>query len=635
MKKKVYKLLGATIIIVMLLSLVLNHCIQLYISRKNMEKESKELFWQIEQILNQNQTELQDITDDFAASCLTKARATAYMIQSSPLALQSEEEIKKISQLLQIDEFHIIDEKGLLYAGSEPKYFGLTLNSGEQINYFLPMLGDKSLELCQKITPNTAEGKLMQYAAVWTEDGKNIVQIGMEPQRVINATKRNELSYIFSLLTADKGMVLYAADPKTYEILGSTDTSLVGKSLSDIGFNTGLIGEDRFKAEINGKSSYAIFEKSEKSVMLGRSVTTSTINRSVYTDSTFLLIYLIIISAFLIFTITNYLDKRIIRGINNINKKLQSITDGNLDEQVNVNATSEFTELSGHINLMVKSILESTDMLSSLLDITEISIGVYEYNNRCQRLRVTNCVWDILEINSSKKDKILSNTVLFKELLQEIMQFPYDQKRHIYRLNNNRKRYVKIETFKQGNNVIGILIDMTQDIREHYEITKERDEDLLTGLLNRRGYYAKLESLFSNPDDLNRCAIVMIDSDNLKTVNDTYGHDAGDKYLCAISKALSKIPAPKKIVSRLSGDEFALLIYKCTSYDELHIYLNEIKKLQTNIKVEIDYENILEIPVGFSMGYHICPENEKDYHSLIKIADQMMYENKRQRKQRK
>lgn len=110
--------------------------------------------------------------------------------------------MEKVANLLDVDEFHLFDPDGTLYGGSQPKYFGLNFRSGEQMQFFLPMLSDRSLELCQDITPNTAEQKLMQYAAVWREDGEGIVQIGMTPGRVLEAKKKNELSYIFSLLTA-------------------------------------------------------------------------------------------------------------------------------------------------------------------------------------------------------------------------------------------------------------------------------------------------------------------------------------------------------------------------------------------------------------------------------------------------
>ena len=73
---------------------------------------------------------------------------------------------------MQVDELHLFDTKGKLFSGSVPKYYNYTFESGEQMKFFLPMLKDKSMQLCQEVTPNTAENKLMQYIAVWREDQK-------------------------------------------------------------------------------------------------------------------------------------------------------------------------------------------------------------------------------------------------------------------------------------------------------------------------------------------------------------------------------------------------------------------------------------------------------------------------------
>lgn len=73
------------------------------------------------------------------------------------------------------------------------------------MQFFLPMLEDYSLQMCQDITPNTADGKLMQYAAVWREDHKGIVQVGLEPTTVLESMKKTELSYVFSPGDIGKG----------------------------------------------------------------------------------------------------------------------------------------------------------------------------------------------------------------------------------------------------------------------------------------------------------------------------------------------------------------------------------------------------------------------------------------------
>ena len=71
------------------------------------------------------------------------------------------------------------------------------------MSFFAPMLQDKTLKLCQDIMPNTAEGKNMQYAAVWTEDGSRIVQIGMEPKRLQKLIQEKSLENVVSTFPFD------------------------------------------------------------------------------------------------------------------------------------------------------------------------------------------------------------------------------------------------------------------------------------------------------------------------------------------------------------------------------------------------------------------------------------------------
>ena len=78
-----------------------------------------------------------------------------------------------------------------------PSIMGYSFDSGKQMNYFKPMLKDKSLKMVQDIEPNTAEHKLMQYSAMWNSTGEFIVQVGIEPVNVSKVTEKNELPYIF------------------------------------------------------------------------------------------------------------------------------------------------------------------------------------------------------------------------------------------------------------------------------------------------------------------------------------------------------------------------------------------------------------------------------------------------------
>ena len=88
----------------------------------------------------------------------------------------------------------------------------------------------------------------------------------------------------------------------------------------------------------------------------------------------------------------------------------------------------------------------------------------------------------------------------------------------------------------------------------------------------------KLTSLFSNPDELAHSALIMIDADNLKTINDTYGHEAGDVYLKKIARLITSIDVKKSVSARLGGDEFVLFWYQ---YDNEKDLLNALEYFPT------------------------------------------------------
>lgn len=630
MKKMVEKRLCGVIVIGMLLLLSLNYYLQIKMSQREMDAASRELFWQIDRILTENQRETETVKEEFQKSCLVKAKAAAYIVQNRPSILEDEKEIKKVAKLLQVDELHIFNTAGTIYAGSEPKYFGYNFNSGEQMQFFLPMLEDKNMELCQPVTPNTAEGKMMQYAAVWREDQKGIVQIGMEPERVLKATEKNELSYIFSLLTENSGTYLCAADPETYEILGSTNPALTGKRLTDIGLEETLFSKKKsFHAAVNGKFSYCIFTR-QNGVLAGRICSAKTLYSKVNRNTLLLAGFLLVISTTMIFSISRYLDKNIISSIDAVNYKLQNIINGNLDEKVEVGTTAEFEKLSDHINRMIKSLLDAADKLSVVLDMAEIPIGTYEYNYGIKRVRVTSKVQEILGLMDEEKEILFSDYALFEKKLAELRCAPVNQREQIFELEGEEKRYIKLESFVRDNNVFGILIDVTKDMNEKKKIRQERDEDIVTGLYSRRAFLTRIGKIFKKEDEMKHAAMLMIDTDNLKEINDYYGHEAGDAYLRKMADILRSGTAPGKIAARLSGDEFAMLIYGCGSRQELQAFIEETAEKQNGEAEETDKNSRMN--VRFSMGSAYYPEDSRDYHELLKIADERMYEEKRQRK---
>ena len=171
-------------------------------------------------------------------------------------------------------------------------------------------------------------------------------------------------------------------------------------------------------------------------------------------------------------------------------------------------------------------------------------------------------------------------------------------------------------------------MDVTKDVQERQLIEQERDEDSLTGLCNRRAFYTHMEELFACPEQLKHSAMLMIDADNLKQVNDNYGHEDGDRYLCSVADVLRTVTAEHQIITRLGGDEFAMFLYGCDERQQLEELIEQLKDKQNGYILSPEQK----CPVYFSMGCAFYPEEGNDYHALLKWADIKMYEEKRRKK---
>lgn len=630
MKQMIIRYMRTVALIMVTVILVIATVAQI-ISAQNYARESASAaFIQIHQIMMENQTELTEVETEYKQTCLHNAEVIAYMVEENPEILNDIDEINKIAQFLEVDEIHFFDATGRIFTGTHPEYYNLTMDSGEQIGFFKPMLTDKSLSLVQEVMPNTAESKPMQYSARWSENGTFIVQVGMEPVNVLKVTEKNELSYIFSLLRVNTGVSFYAIDKETGEIMGATASEDVGKHCEELGFDVNEIISrgSGFHSYVKGVNSFCVFT-TESDNLVGRVVEAETLYHNIWLNMLALAICLLLIALILIVAVTKYMDKHVLRGIYDINKKLSAITEGNLDETVDVKTCLEFAELSSHSNEMIKSLLEGTQKISYVLNKTDVPIGVYEYNKMMTKVRFTEHVPEILGFCGQQAEEMFSDNKKFIAFIEDLKKNPMDNEADVYCLQNKKGTYLRLEELTKNNEVFGIVIDVTEEIQRRKQIEEERDLDLLTGLYNRRGLENRFAELFEHPEQLKHCAMVMVDTDCLKEINDTYGHDIGDVYLCKIAGVLRSYGPNGCVIARQGGDEFVLFLYQYENMEELENTIKKLGYIQDNSIAHLS-DNI-SVPLRFSYGYVIA-KDESDYEKLLKEADEQMYKNKRERK---
>ena len=122
-----------------------------------------------------------------------------------------------------------------------------------------------------------------------------------------------------------------------------------------------------------------------------------------------------------------------------------------------------------------------------------------------------------------------------------------------------------------------------------------------------------------------------MDADGLKRINDLYGHPTGDEYLRKIAAILSGFPQENTLSTRLGGDEFVVIIYGFDKKEEVDHVINELISKRGSIfdaPQLLGYEEKLE----FSVGYSYFPSEGKTYQELMSLADERMYQEKRERK---
>ena len=229
-KKKLVFLAFATIAI----ALLLEAGILKYVNDSNTYRMSKVLLDRVITVLNKNDDSENGLIESLKDDYIVRAKAVSYIIDAKPQVEYDVEELQKIADLILVDEIHLFDKNGYIYSGTLPKYYGFSFDSGEQMEYFKPMLKNKNLTMCQDVTPNTAEGKELMYAITWNEAGTRMIQIGIEPKRLLKELKQNEISAVVSDMPVYKGIEIFVADSQTKIVKGATDSRQIGVKLEGL-----------------------------------------------------------------------------------------------------------------------------------------------------------------------------------------------------------------------------------------------------------------------------------------------------------------------------------------------------------------------------------------------------------------
>lgn len=289
--------------------------------------------------------------------------------------------------------------------------------------------------------------------------------------------------------------------------------------------------------------------------------------------------------------------------------------------------SSAFTQLG-------REVLDTSTKFLRIMDMASVELGGYELRSAPDSIYVTDNFFDLLGMPGVDADDLTAQS--FRELLQRFERScphsPAPDGAMLYhiRLPSGKERYLRIETTHEDGTQVGLAEDVTANTLEKLRIEHERDYDTLTDLYNRRAFHRICAEFFCSPEKLGHAALLMFDLDNLKQINDTFGHDWGDEYIRRTGECFAKNAPAHTVCARISSDEFNALFYGYNDQDTLRADIRALKAALEHSVVQLPSGRELRVSVSGGIAWY--PESSTNLITLRKYADFAMYQVKHSRK---
>jgi diguanylate cyclase (GGDEF)-like protein len=183
-------------------------------------------------------------------------------------------------------------------------------------------------------------------------------------------------------------------------------------------------------------------------------------------------------------------------------------------------------------------------------------------------------------------------------------------------------RWVDLKLMRYGDNLAVSARDVTEERAHADELVRRSNEDPLTHLPNRYWIERHLsEAIARARRDKSRFAVLFLDLDGFKSINDTWGHAAGDELLCTAAHRLKEAVRPHDCVTRFGGDEFVVMLEGIAEgYHAAHVCERILRAFRQSIRLSYG-----EYVIGVSIGISMYPVDGTEPRTLLQNADVAMY----------
>lgn len=299
----------------------------------------------------------------------------------------------------------------------------------------------------------------------------------------------------------------------------------------------------------------------------------------------------------------------------------------------------EFDELAEKIEELSNKVYKMGSKVADIMDMSSVDMGICEFEKN-EDTDVVFCTRKFMEIAELDMQGWNDNYISKHRFLELMKQFREKLQREedeifVYRFcpRDGRNQWLSIKTVESEESTLCIIFDVTQEIEEKQKIKHERDYDVLTDLNNRRAFQRKVTVMLEEGE----CTTGVISSwdlDNLKFVNDNFGHDMGDKYICLLAEVMLRNKQENMIMARMSGDEFMVFLYN-EDEEEMFGKLEEIHSQFLQERLMLPDGGTLSVSVSAGMASireAVSGSSVEKWGELSRYVDFAMYEVKKTRK---
>ncbi len=302
---------------------------------------------------------------------------------------------------------------------------------------------------------------------------------------------------------------------------------------------------------------------------------------------------------------------------------------GNLEHQLKVHTADEIGDLGQALNKMAGDLKKTGQLLSKAQEMA--GLGSWEWSHETEELILSSGAFRVMGINPGDFKPTVDNLLALLTLsernriaraLNLSIKKPVSVEFTFFRNNEERIVHLQGEPTVERKGCLGTIQDVTEQRHAERKMTYLANYDTLTDLPNRNLFQERLAHAITHAKRKgSNVALLFIDLDRFKAINDSLGHPIGDKLLNSVAIRLLKVLRESDTVARLGGDEFTIILedLENTQYPA-SIAQKLLDKLSRSFVIEGR-----ELFITASIGITIFPRDATNINTLCKNADTAMY----------